>query len=521
MIRRKSQKFLFILIYCVIINISIFSISYDINNNDFVIYSNLISKNLNSKNLIDYSNQSFMDQLGIDKSSIIFSNDVKLARAISNSNYPVSPGDVFNITYKESDKIIDYDIKVTGDYSLHIPGFEIINTYGYTFPELKQYVIDLIKQYYAFSVPQFSLVSVGNFSVTLRGEVESTKEVYAWGLSRLSDVVDGAKNYADYRSIEIKSSSGEVKTYDLFAALKFGDLTQNPLLKSDDLITLKKAKRIVIIDGEVYNPGIYQLLDSDDYDSVIQKYAGGLLQSANKNEISVYNYDENGNYEKVILSNTNSYKLKNNDLINVPSISKVNQSLSVIGAISYSDNENPNLKTNLIGMSSGKIIYYFLPGEKLSSLVERISPRFNSSSDLVHSYVLRNNKRINVDIQSLLNGDLSNDLTLMPSDTIIIPFDQKFVNVQGAVDRSSSYAYAPDKRVDYYIALAGGLNDYATGKIEVVDKDGNILSNDMFIPSEATIKVEKSDFQQNLMTTVAVVGLVSTVVTIIYNISRL
>lgn len=514
--KNKTLMLIWLTLISIVPVYSVTQTTQTVSTNDFAIYSDRLSQGLRTEESIDFSNQSFVEQLGINIETINIDPEVQLARALSNSSYPVTPGDIYAITFKESDELISYKIQVNGDYSFDIPRFDSIDTKGYTLSALKKHVENLIQQYYAFSNPRFSLYSTGNFTVTVKGEVASTVEVPVWGLSRLSDVVETATKYADSRCIRVESEDGTVKNYDLFAALKLGDLAQNPLLKSGDVITLQKAKRIVTLSGDVYKPGVYQLLDSDNLNTVLNTYAGGLLSSADKDKIIISRFSDDNKYKQILINEKNDIKLKNEDIINVPQYRRVYNSLTVIGAISSTDNSNNNQKTNIIGMSSGKLIYYFAEGEKLSNLVEKISSRFNSSSDLVNSYILRGNKRINVNLQLLLNGDLSQDQIIKPSDTLLIPFDQKFVNVQGAVDRGSSYAYAPDKTVEYYIALAGGVTEYANGSIKVYDKDGNLLNNDSFVPSESTIKVEKSDFQRNLTTTVAVVGLISTAVTIVY-----
>lgn len=515
MIKENIKKSLMIMILSLIIVFPSYSLPQNTNINDFIIYSNHISQNLINEDVSDFSNQSFVEQLGISSNIVENDSEVQLARALSTTSYPVTPGDVYLITFKESDELISYTVQVEGDYSLDIPRFERINTKGYSLTSLEKYVESLIQQYYSFSNPSFSLELPGTFSVTVKGEVNSTTEVNSWGLSRLSDVVGSATKYADSRSIIIESEDGQINTYDLFAALKLGDLSQNPKLKSGDIITLKRAKRIVTLTGNVYKPGIYQLLDGDTVDDLINNYGGGLLNSSDKDNITISRFAEN-TYKNIKVDKEKNLELLNADIIEVPQNNSFYKSISVLGAISSTDTNNNNLTTNIIGMSSGKLLYYFTEGEKLSDLVEQISSRFNSSSDLENSYILRGNKRINVNLQLLLNGDLSQDQIIMSTDTLLIPFDQKFVNIQGAVDRGSSYAYVPDKKADYYIALAGGLTEYATGSIKIVDRNGNEIDRDAFVTSESTIIVEKSNFNRNLATTVAVAGLISTTVTIIY-----
>jgi protein involved in polysaccharide export with SLBB domain len=515
---KKYNKIMLIAVIFAAINVApVFSaILADLDNN-FVVYSDQIKMSVTSSDeLIDLTKQTFNEQLGIIDTTNNVAFDMQVMRAMSNSDYPITPGDIFLLTYKASNEIVTYNVQIDGQYNLDIPGFDTLNVKGFNFSQLKSAIVDLIGQYYPFATTRLFLNSTGNFTVTVKGEVLSTTEVSCWGLSRLSDVTGVATQYASSRAVNVKSKDGKVKIYDLYAALKEGDLSQNPLMKSGDVVTLIKATRIVTIDGEVYKPGTYQLKNGENLTNLIEDYAGGLLNSADKSKLSVSRYNlETGNYQNIEQSFDGDLSLINQDFINVNSVRAFYNSISVEGAITANSNATSNTSSTILGMATGKLIYYFAPGEHISQALSGISSRFTSSSDLKNSYIIRDGKKYKVNLQNLLNGDLSQDIILQPSDTLLIPFDQKFVNVQGAVNKASSYAYAPDKTVNYYIALSGGVTENATGSIKLFNKDGNRLDGDELVPSESTIVVVKSSFQRNLTTTVTIIGLVATTFAIV------
>lgn len=523
MSKKYNQVICMALIFAAINVVPIFSAVQTALDNNFVVYSDKITRSqISDENMIDLSKQTFNNQLGIVDSIDSFSSDLQVIRAMSNSDYPITPGDIFQLTYKASNEIVNYSIQVDGQYKLDIPGFDALNVKGLNFAQLKTAIVELIGQYYPFATTRLVLTSTGIFTVTVKGEVSSTTEINCWGLSRLSDVTGVATSYASSRFVEVKSKNEIVNTYDLYAAMKEGDLSQNPLMKSGDVVTLLKAPRIITISGEVYKPGTYQLKDGENLNSLIEDYAGGFLNSADKSKISISRYGiETGDFEKIEESFDVDLSLVNQDVVNVNSVKKLYNSISVEGAITSNSNSISNTATTILGMATGKLIYYFEPGEKLSHSLDLLSSRFTSSSDIKNSYIIRDGKKIKINLQELLNGNLLHDVTLLSSDTLLIPFDQKFVNVQGAVAKASSYAYAPDKTVNYYIALSGGVSDNATGTIKLYDKDGNKLENDDLVPSESTIVVVKSNFQRNLTTTVAIIGLVYTTTQIINNINGL
>ncbi|MDR1987032.1 MAG: hypothetical protein LBP88_08700 [Treponema sp.] len=82
-------------------------------------------------------------------------------------------------------------------------------------------------------------------------------------------------------------------------------------------------------------------------------------------------------------------------------------------------------------------------------------------------------------------------MALENGDTIIIPFRQYFILVSGAVKAPGRYPYVPDRRVEYYINLAGGRDDLLNNGrgITAFDMNNKSLPLSEYIPPESMISV--------------------------------
>jgi hypothetical protein len=97
-----------------------------------------------------------------------------------------------------------------------------------------------------------------------------------------------------------------------------------------------------------------------------------------------------------------------------------------------------------------------------------------------------------VDLRPFLySNDFSKDMALENGDTIIIPFRQYFILVSGAVKAPGRYPYVPDRRVEYYINLAGGRDDLLNNGrgITAFDMNNKSLPLSEYIPPESMISV--------------------------------
>ena len=96
-------------------------------------------------------------------------------------------------------------------------------------------------------------------------------------------------------------------------------------------------------------------------------------------------------------------------------------------------------------------------------------------------------------------------------DVVIIPFRQFFVSAAGAVKIPGRYPYVPDRSWEYYVNLAGGIDEErnAFGARTIVDVHGQRKPRDAIIePEDSVIMADNSV----LYTFGKVSGLLATIV---------
>ncbi|MGD9926676.1 MAG: SLBB domain-containing protein [Sphaerochaeta sp.] len=466
--------------------------------------------------------QSFSAQLGLLFEVPEYNEEQRLQSAVSNGSYPVTPGDTFRLIYLDGMKSVTVDLQVDESGSVLIPGLGTIEGKGKTFSQVRKAIYDMVRTYYSYSNPQLVFIRTGSFMVSVVGEVYGTRVVPAWGLTRLSEVLQNATPYASTRNVRIRHTDGSEEVFDLYKAMREGVLEEDPLLRSGDVITLERCETLVMLSGRVYEEGTYQLLESDRLEDLLTTYGGGLLSSADAQNIRIQRYNpESGAWyvQYVNLFEQPDYKLSHLDQVIVDQQQPSLQTVTIEGAVSSSEVYDSLSTTALVGYPSGRIFYQYYPGESMKQMLSSLSSRFLAVSDLEGAYLLRSGERIPLNIQEILYGDEEEgqSLQLQSGDTLMIPFTQRLVTVSGGVVRPGVFAYVPDKSVNYYLSLAGGLSDDAAypTDVKVQGPDGkSIALGDPILP-ETTIAVAKETLARDIAPTVAIIGLVSSILGIV------
>ncbi len=511
---KRSISFL-ILLYC--LSVSLFAVDLQP-----VITSPQIQVEKEAQN-VQYSS-AYIDQLGGSVKSEESKENVaslRLLRALSSPDYPVISGDQYALSYLENGKLVTLTLVVPYSKQINLGTFGVIDASNMTYLELKTAVEKKITSLYQFANPQFILTSTGIFPVTVKGEVIKTTVIDAWGLSKLSDVINLALDTASTRAVKISSSDGSEKTYDLYLGMMEGDESQNPTLKSGDTVTFLKKSKMVEISGFVNRPGFYQVEEGESLHVIIDRYAKGVLPNASLSNINLLrNVGSEMESSEINLNTKAIYPVEDGDKIVVKQTLVEYPSISLEGALMPSQSS-----TNYIqGAYNSRYFYKFLPGETLAEMAESISSLFTSFSDLKEAVLIRDGVEEKLDLEAILyQNDVKGKEMLRSGDKIYIPFSQMLVTVNGAVNKAGNFGYVPGKTLSYYINLSGGLTSNAKSmdKIKVYDKFGTEIDKDGVIPSESTIVVPQNTFATNIAPIVTTVGLVSTVLGIVLTITQL
>jgi protein involved in polysaccharide export with SLBB domain len=339
------------------------------------------------------------------------------------------------------------------------------------------------------------VIPSGSLDIFVTGEVTKSTWVNAAALTRLSSVISHLlTRYSSTRDIVVKSAGGEERSFDLFKANRYGNLSQDPFLKPGDIVTINTVMRMVTVSGEVKKPGTYQLLPGEELKDLIELYGNGFTELANPLRLQLVRYVSTtssvGEAKIIDFSQGSNVDLMNYDTVTVPPTKDLLPCVYFEGALGVGINgENPQ--------TSQRISYTFHPGEMLSQAIQKLRSQFSAVSDISNAYIQRGDTKIPVDLANYLyKKDFSYDSALVANDTIIVPFRQFFVSVAGAVKIPGRYPYVPDRGWEYYVDLAGGIDqDKNTGQaLDVIDVQGKPHSKNGPILPEDSIVVASNSF---------------------------
>lgn len=448
------------------------------------------------------------EMLGLTAFDTEAEQDVLLA--ISSPDYLVTPGDVLSLSYMDRTgmNVVNLSVIVPLDGVIKSASLFQVDTSGLTFQSVKAEIESQITASNRYAEPTVNLTSLGLFQVTVKGKVSSTQRVAVNGLKRLSDLAYLFSDDASVRDVVI-SNNGVEKNYDIYLALKRGDESNNPYLRPGDVITVKAEDKEVVLSGAVKSPGTYQVLETETVENLITYYGEGY-DELSSGVIKVQRISGDKQYKEIVVEDASSFVLEDDDVVYVEPVIGQNNSVSVEGALK---GESTNM---ILGEKSQKYYYRFMPGENILDLLNAISPYLTESSDLSGGKLIRDGVTYSLDLEAILySGSPEGSTVLNAGDVIYIPFTQMFVTVNGAVANPGLYGYIPGKDASYYISLAGGESANSKGKITAVDKNGNKLELDEEMPAESVINVKRDDTSAKLAGTVAVLGIVTSVVGLI------
>ena len=452
-------------------------------------------------------------------------------QAMSNPDYRVLPGDIYQLGYTAGQAAVSYQIVVDSSGILRVSNLGSVNTNGKTFLAVKRQVEALVSQNYPLSVVQFVLASPSSFTVTVKGEVIKTTEVKAWGLMRVSQAVTGLlTDFASNRYLSITGSSGKTTDYDLFKALRDGDLRQDPYLSPGDVITIPRIKRRITLSGAVERPGTYELAEQETLTDLITIYGSGYTDGADRTQVKItrtmnnedgsikfdsFFVSTNGQGESVEpLQHLDKVYVDNKNMLRPVIYLDIPLDAETRAAFAGTANKDASGNSQI---ATTTIPIPFNEGDDLVSLVrERLTLFTKPWIDTAGTYIFRQGKQIPVNLSPLLFDQSYREVILLEADDrIIVPEIKQTVTVTGAVTNPGAYPYTPGRTYDYYIALAGGF-DYQRNSgraVTITDVYGKKLATDAVIGPNTIIAAKSNAFMYNFNIYVPLITVTTTVVT--------
>ena len=210
------------------------------------------------------------------------------------NEYVISLNDQFRVVLSGNKEAI-YDLNVNLDGSLSLPDLGSISVAGETFEDVKSKLDNLVNQSYIGTEIDLSLKSLSAKKITIVGAVNNAGTYLVNPFSTISSSLaysGGISDIGTLRNIKLIRVNGNSYNFDLYDMLIYGDRSKDITIQSGDVILVGPSKSFVELTGEVMRPAIYEVLERENLNTIIE-FALGLTQQANKNSITLSVLDTN------------------------------------------------------------------------------------------------------------------------------------------------------------------------------------------------------------------------------------
>ena len=204
------------------------------------------------------------------------------------NDYKISLRDQFTIILSGSkDAIFDLNVKLDG--TVLFPELGSVYVVGSTFREVKEKLSKMIEQSYIGVNIDVSLQNLSAKKITIVGAVKTPGTYLVNPFSTITGALGysgGISKIGSLRDIKLIRNNGEIYSFDLYDLLIKGDRSNDITIEAGDTILINPASKFIEITGAVRRPAIYELLEDETINDIVE-YALGFTEKANKTNISV------------------------------------------------------------------------------------------------------------------------------------------------------------------------------------------------------------------------------------------
>lgn len=274
-------------------------------------------------------------------------------------------------------------------------------------------------------------------------------------LSSLSTVFNalyicgGPSEFGSYREIELIRNNKVMRKVDLYRFLINGDQSDNVCLRDNDVIRIPVYKKRVELQGQVKRPGIFELLNGETFEKLID-YASGFTDTAYKASVKVTRLTDRERSVKDIHSeNYASWIPQSADLYVVSKIlSRFSNRVNITGAV---------YRQGYFELTDGMTVADLV--SKADGLKE---DAYTGRAQLVRLNKDLSKEMLSFDVQRALRNDPSHNFKLQKEDEVIITSvsdlkEEYKISIQGEIRTPGEYRYMDSLTLKDLVVVAGGL----------------------------------------------------------------
>lgn len=353
-------------------------------------------------------------------------------------DYQMGPGDTINIqTFGKSSQSLA--LTIDRDGTINLPDIGPIAVSGQTFAQLREQLNNVIKEKTIGVDVAVSMGSMRTMQVFIAGEA---KQPGAYNVNSLTTITQaliasgGIKQTGSLRNIQLKRKGKVVAEFDVYDLLINGDTSKDVRLSSGDTLFIPVRNNSITIKGQVVRPAVYEAKNNLTIQQLL-KLAGGAKPNAYLSQVVVQRMTQEGTQQFLLDLATNQdrqFTLADGDQVTL--LSTLNVSTDDGRRFIQNNGSQQRLPVasetlmNAVALR-GEVFQQgpltFVPGMRISDVINSIEEDLTPSSDLNYSLLVRQinpNQDIEVYQFSLLNvlsnPNSADNLALQEKDQIFV-----------------------------------------------------------------------------------------------------
>jgi protein involved in polysaccharide export with SLBB domain len=210
-------------------------------------------------------------------------------------DYVLGPGDSLKVQLYGNENY-ELDLVVNRDGTINFPKIGPLVVAGLTFGELKDEIEQRVDEQLIGTQAAVTMGELRSIRVFVVGDVKRPGAYTMSSLARITNALfyaGGITKIGSLREVQLKRSGKLLKRLDLYELLLNGNSQNDAQLRSDDVVFIPPAKKMVGIDGEIKRPAIYELRSENTIAKLID-LAGGKLPTADSTMVQLMRVNERG-----------------------------------------------------------------------------------------------------------------------------------------------------------------------------------------------------------------------------------
>ena len=204
------------------------------------------------------------------------------------NDYKISLRDQLSVILSGSkDAIFTLDVKLDG--TILFPELGSISVVGKSFEEVKKILSVMIDKSYIGVDIDISIKNLSAKKISIVGAVKTPGTYLVNPFSTITSALaysGGVLEIGSLRNIKLIRNDGNIFSFDLYDFLIKGDRSDDITIEAGDTILVDAASQFVEIRGAVKRPGIYEILDNENLENLLE-YSLGFTKVANTSNVSL------------------------------------------------------------------------------------------------------------------------------------------------------------------------------------------------------------------------------------------